>query len=200
MTETPSRDTEPDEEVFECCAFIMNVRHLADAPSYSIAPGHELRRARPNEAKFIKDIFKTNSPSHWFLWEQRLPHPSGTIKFLPESEWRYFVIDSKASWHSFDMLKAALDLAPLELELGFMSNDFGGGYGVTWDSKRIFHVLETAHFNDSFFVEVSASDIEQLRIIHSQLQRHDHTLVDLRPSMRQLDELKALLTPRRSAF
>jgi len=130
------------------------------------------------------------------LWEQRWPHPGGTIEYLPEAEWRYFVIAFRGSNATITELQAAFDLAPLELELGFTILYSGIGDrkfpGLVWKPGRLFHVLDASEFIESFFVDVSAPDVESIAAIYSQLQQHDHRVIDIKRHATLLSELKAL--------
>lgn len=47
-------------------AFVMNVGHLIDAPSYTLAPGHELRRATTDEVRFIRNMMESLGPAPHF--------------------------------------------------------------------------------------------------------------------------------------
>src|SRR6266849_2023591 len=178
----------------------MNVWHLSDAASYTLSPGHELRRATADEVAVIKDTVKSLGPAPQLLyrdlWEHRWPHSGGNIELLPEAEWRYFVIAFKGSNATLAELESAFDLQPLEVEVGFtvVYSEFGGApvRGVIWHPGRLFHVLDNARYDDSFFVGVPASHIDELRIIHSQLQQHDHRLVDVKRLATQLSQLKGL--------
>ena len=131
-----------------------------------LAPGHELRRAKVNEIALIKETIKSLGPLSYLryqhFWEQLLPHPRGEIKLLPDSEWRYFVIAFKGSNITLSSLESAFDLAPLELEVGFAALNIEGGFNaLAMTPGRFFHVLENAPYNQSFFVSVSAADIDE---------------------------------------
>jgi hypothetical protein len=182
----------------ESFTFVMNVSHLKDATRYTLAPGHELRRATPEEVLVIKDSMDTRDPApmRYMLWECRWPHPGGTVEFLPPEEWRYFVIAFRESNITAVNLVGAFDLAPVELEVGhsILYQEFDGkvGYAVGRQPGRTLHVLEGAMDNKSFFVDVSAADVEAIQTIHRQLQQHDHRLVDLKRLATRLSELKSL--------
>src|SRR5262245_53073493 len=93
-------------------------------------------------------------------------------------------------------LQDAFDLAPLELEIAFTVHFIDAGRGIEpclfRDVGRVFHVLEAAGQNLSFFRDVSASDIEAIQDIYSQLQNHDRRLVDFKRLVAQLGQLKGL--------
>jgi len=181
-------------------AFVMNVWHLLDAPSFTLAPGHELRRATPEEITIIRDRLQLLGPGpdlrYVHLWEQQWPYKSGPLNPLPEAEWRYFVMAFTGSNATESELERAFDLAPVELEVGFtVLNHVVGtsqATGVAYIPGRLFHVLEHARSNASFFVDVSAADIEEIQNIHSRLQLHDHRLVDVQGLAIRLSQLKEL--------
>lgn len=183
----------------ESFAFVMNVSQLVDAPSYALAPGHELRRATNDEITIIKDTLKQLGPpppaQYLHLWECRWP-VQGNVEILPEPEWRYFVIAFRGSNITVSELENAFDLAPLELEVGFtiLNGVFGGqaSRGVGWHPGRLFHVLQFASVDDTFFLDISMAEIIEVCTLRSQLQKHDNRLVDIKRLAAQLKDLKAL--------
>ena len=145
----------------------------------------------------IEDLGPAPQFLYRYFWEQRWPYqPGGGFEHLPEPEWRYFVIAFRGFNNTIRELEDAFDLAPLELEVAFtvLFMNWSGGDGPTlsWKPGRVYHVLEAAGRNQSFFRDVSASDIEAIQGINSQLQNHDHRLVDLRRLTAQLNDLKGL--------
>lgn len=193
-------ENEPGIAQPENYAFVMNVWHLTDAACYTLAPGHELRRATAEEITVIKNIIRNPDspflpPRYQHLWEHRWPHPGGNIEYLAESEWRYFVIAFRGLNSTLRQLEIAFDLALLELEVAFtVLTDLGGtaGRGVIWNENRLFHVLNDDSHSHSFFRDVSASDIEAIQGIYAQLQNHDHRVVDITRQITQLGQLKGL--------
>jgi len=181
-------------------AFVMNVWHLIDGPSYTIIPGYVLRRATAEETAVIKEIIETMGPGpqtqYQHLWEERWPHSGGRIEYLAEPEWRYFVIAFRESNATLSQLGDAFDLSLLELDLAFsvLYPDLEAKFGraLTWNPGRLFHVLEKAPFNQSFFRDVSVSDIGAIRDIYSQLQNNDQRIVHIKPLAKQLGQLKGL--------
>jgi hypothetical protein len=114
-------------------------------------------------------------------------------------------IEMTGSNDSPKQLYEAFDLAPLELEVAFtvffgtvlFAKDLFGSDKVNfhledWDPGRLFHVLESASRNHSFFHDISTSDIEVIQGIYSQLQNHDHPLIDMRRLTTELGQLKGL--------
>jgi hypothetical protein len=54
----------------------------------------------------------------------------------------------------------------------------------------LFQLLQDAHLNKSFFVDVSENDISDIREIHTKLGGHDHRLLELKRTVGQLQQLK----------
>lgn len=199
-TPPPIPTTGPPATTPENYAFVVNVWHLKGAASYTLAPGHELRRATSEEISVIKNLIEKRSPtsqmSYMHLWECQWPLPGGKIELLPQEEWRYFVIAFRGSNHTLAELESAFDLAPLELEVGFRYLHFGSGGqpspGTIWQPGRFFHVLENAFWDNSFFIEVSSDDIATIRAIHGQLQQNNDQLLNTKHLVAQLSQLKNL--------
>jgi len=183
-------------------AFVMNVSRLVGSETYTLAPNHQLRRARPSEIAFIKENIRKHAPpphnDFQGLWEQRLPLQGGQPELLPVTEQRYFVIAFTGTNQTLVDLEHAFDLSPLELEVGFTAVGFAGkrNHGVILFPGRLFHTLENVLFDNSFFVDVTAADIKEIRTIYAQLQRHDQSLLNVERLTLQLGELKTL--PRHS--
>lgn len=177
-------------------AFVVNVRSLGGAASHVLAPGHELRRATPIEVAVIKDQLASMGAlmgfKYMYLWEMESSGRGGIATVLPQSEWRYFVIAFRGSNATIGDLEGTFDLAPSEVEIGFtIINDFGGR-GVVWSPGRFFAVLDSAPRNDAFFLDLVASDVDEIRIVYSQLQAHNPQIIDTGRLAFQLSQLKAL--------
>jgi hypothetical protein len=72
----------------------MNVTSL-DAESFTLAPGHILRRGQTDEIALIKSYIEQfaggfQSLFKSVLWEGKWPTGPDGIESLPEAEWRYF--------------------------------------------------------------------------------------------------------------
>lgn len=194
----------PNETCPESYAFVMNVWHLKDQASHTLAPGHELRRATHEEVEVIEQTLQRFASRpldpYMNLWKRRWPHPGGAIELLPEAEWRYFVIAFRGSHATMAELRTAFDIAPVELEVGFtVVNSIEGdniASAVIWNEERLFHVLADARYSDSFFVDVSRSNVELIATIHSSFKGHDNNLIDIKHLAGQLSQLKGL--PHRS--
>ena len=183
----------------ESYAFIMNVWQLAEVETYTLAPGHVLRRATTDETEVIKRtlarIAGESNPLADYFWEHRWPHPGGAIERLPEAEWRYFVIAFKGSNVTLHRLQAAMDLAPLELEVGFTVLRWGKASphnAISWTPGRLFHVLEDAQGNAAFFKRVTVADLDTITEIHTRLAADGEHLVKVGRLVQQISDLKAL--------
>jgi hypothetical protein len=119
-TQPPTAGPQPE----TASAFVMNLGGIEDPTGYELATGYHLRRAAPGEAAQISRILPTmptaGIPMHRFLW--------------PEDN-NYFVIERQGDLQPAP-LHPALDLAPTELEIGFVF-----GPGLTWQPDRFYQVL-----------------------------------------------------------
>jgi hypothetical protein len=109
----PTADAHP-----ENYAFVLNVSKLVEALSFTLAPGHQLRRANRVEITNIKQtlqgVMDLRSPR--LSWE----YEAASYERLPEAEWRYFVISFPQSYgNTVTELEEVFSLAPLELRIGF---------------------------------------------------------------------------------
>ena len=173
-------------------AFVMNVSRLVGANSFTLAPGHELRRASTGEISAIKEVLQNQMHAPGMVpWEQRTV-VGGPLESMPEAEWRYFVISFQESNNILLEIEDAFSLAPLELKIGFTVLNNIGSFGLIYDPGRLFHLLERAQWGHVDFLDVTASDVEQIVQIHAQLQQHDHRLVDVKRLAKQLQGLETL--------
>jgi hypothetical protein len=72
----------------------MNISKLTGAESFTLAPGHELRRGTPEEISTIRTLLWQYMFSPRFLvWEYRREGDSSWTRMKDEQEkWQYFVI------------------------------------------------------------------------------------------------------------
>jgi len=117
--------------------------------------------------------------------------PGGSVEPLREEEWRYYVISFQGTNETLLEIDEACSLALLELKIGFTVLNYAGNQGLIFHSGRLFQLLDNAMWNLAFS-EVSLSEIEAIRAIHSQLRQHDSRLVDVRRLARQLQDLEAV--------
>jgi hypothetical protein len=172
-------------------AFVMNISGLVGAANFTLAPGHNLRHASPEEVSVIREILhRMNGPSIVPVslpWEYRRTD-GGRAEPIPEADWQYFVISFPGTNETLLALEQAFIVAPLELKIGFTVLRHFGGRGLMWHAGRLFQLLDNAWWN-LVFLEVTASDAEAISIVHSQFQQHDQRLVDVGRLVRQLLDL-----------
>ncbi len=195
MTLSADHTAEPPVDNF---AFVMNVSGLAQESSYTLAPGHQLRRASAHEIRVVENTMSRMATQTQLMlnpWKQRRT-ASGQWEPVPEGDRRYFVIAFQGNNQIIEELAAVFSLAPLELKIGFtivhVPNTDRTGSGVILNTLRLFHLLEDASWGRLEFVEVTASDVAEFTTIHAQIQRHNHTLVDVNRYTRELQGLQNL--------
>jgi hypothetical protein len=178
-------------------AFVMNVSRLVGAASFTLAKGHELRRANAEEVAVIKATVKPYMVFDIMPWEVRIVD-GGASERLPEAEWRYHVISFRGNNVTLIEIEEACSLAPLELKIGFLILKWladqpmpPGQQGFIMHQGRLFQMLDRALWN-IVFSEVSDFDIDAIRTLHSQLVQHDASQVDVRRLVQQLHQLEAV--------
>jgi len=189
----------PDNERRQNYAFVMNVFDLGDLPNYEIAPGHMLRRATHDEIETIRGtLLRLGGPCNpllEMLWECRWPHPGGVFEYLPEEQWRYFVISFEGADHTINSLQEAMDVAPVELEIAFtVLRDFvmSPDHALTWNPGRLFHLLQDAQRNaTTFFRTLTEPELRAIASLHAGFVAHDTALIDVKRLAAQIGDLKA---------
>lgn len=111
---------------------------------------------------------------------------------LPPEEWRYYVISFHGNNQTLVKLENACAIAQQELEIGFTVLRSGTLGGLLYHTGRFFHALENAHSSQDFFIDVSASSVEELVAIHARLEQQDERLAWLRPRVAHVAALKEL--------
>jgi hypothetical protein len=177
---------EPEENY----AFVMNVSRLVGATSFTLASGHELRRASSEEIAVIKATVQPYMVFSVMPWEERVG-AGGSSEPLPEADWRYHVISFQGNNQTLVEIEEACNLAPLEIKIGFVILRSPGQHGLIMHAGRLFQMLDRALWTIVFF-DVCASDVEAIRSIHCQLLQHDARLVDVRRLVRHLQDLGAV--------
>ena len=177
-------------------AFVMNVSRLVGATSFTLATGHELRRANTQEIAVIKETVQPYILLGPMPWEARLD--GGASVQLLEADWRYHVISFRGANQTLIEIEEACTLAPVDLKIGFVVLKwFGdrpmdpGQHGSIMQPGRLFQMLNGAVWNLAFS-EVSASDVDAIRALHSQLVHHDASQINVRALVQQLHQLDAV--------
>jgi hypothetical protein len=178
-------------------AFVVNVSRLVGATSFTLASGHELRRASPEEIAVIKATIQPYMFFSAMPWEVKLLD-GGASEPLPEEDWRYHVISFQGNNVNLVEIEEACNLATPEIKIGFVVFRSLGqkefmypGHGLVMHQGRLFQILDRALWTLTFS-DISEPDIEAIRKIHDQLRQHDHRLVDVRRLASQLQELESV--------
>lgn len=158
-------------------AFVINVLGLVSADAFTLASGHVLRRATIQEVAIIEENLSRLVPPIPQLirnpWKTRVE--SGQIQPLPAEEWRYFVITFSGTNDTIIELEEAFVLAPKEIKIAFTCVGFPGVStklpGMIFHPDRLLNLLPRSIKEQIPFVEIQASDIEDVAKIHSRLQR-----------------------------
>ncbi len=168
-----------------------------------IIPGRTLRKAAIEEIKSIKELIESIFGTHFSgnLWQTRRPE-SGKGKYvtLPESQWRYFVIEFSGDNQELALLEKALSIAPCGIELGFTlsSTTFGTKKvpACIYSPPRLFQSLsalqDALYSADGPGQSLTNADVEQVSKIYAALKAHDHNVVDLNRVFQLLFQLKDL--------
>jgi hypothetical protein len=185
-------------------AFVMNVASLP-VESYELAPGHTLRRATHEEAEEIKQNLEHLSVTRGatligtLLWEARFPLTRTSLQSGPESEWRYYVLSFTGPNAIVNELEIAANIAPLELELGFAAIGTvpgAGRHGLVLNPGRMFHVLENARMDATFFVSPTVEELTEITRVYSEFRQEHPELDEIKRLARRVTDLKGF--PHRS--
>jgi len=189
-------------------AFVLNVASL-EVENLTLAPGQVLRRAQADEIEVIKStIDRFNGGLHSFVgftpWEGKLPFVAGKrIEILPESEWRYFIIAIEGSHQTLTDIQQASDLAPTELEIGFvvLFTFPGSPGGFVFHPGRLYQALEDCNqaaygLNLQSLVHVTERVARDIADLCAKLRCADRRLIDVKALAARIGDLKLL--PSRS--
>jgi hypothetical protein len=185
-------------------AFVLNVSKLTGAESFTLAPGHEPRRGTPEEVSTIRTVLQQYmQPPQFLVWEHRLEKESTWTRMTDEEEkWQYFVISFQGLNSTLVEIEDALSLAPLELKVAFtvvtklvpespLEHLFGPG--VLIHPGRFFYLTQGGlPFLYTPLLEVGASDVTEMVLLHQQIRQHDDRLLDVKRLIGQLHGLEAL--------
>ena len=200
----PAENANVPKPRFDNFAFLMNVSKLVGAESFLLAPGHELRRATPEETTIIKRLLLHHGGgmlggfSYPFEYEIG---PNWQMTPIAEEEWRYFVIGFRGSPTTAAQLENAFCLADMEFRIPFtvLRERASELTEITeWMyNGRLPQMLEEARwqYGNTTFREVSATEIGYAALLLRQLQEYDNSLVQMSRISRQLLDLEALPLP-----
>jgi hypothetical protein len=191
-----SKDTD-----FRSFAFVLNVKRLIDADRIEIASGYVLRQAQKSEVEYIGEFLTSQfgRKSDAAIWETR-PTAPGKQPKLPRKLWRYFVIEFGNDDPNLDLLEAALAVAPVSLDIGFVKLrvDVSGVVrpGCVYRAPSLFQSLSALNFasgnRDKLLHSPDKAEGKQIRDILELMAGHDHTILDLSLVVDLLLELKDL--------
>ncbi len=149
----------------------------------------------------IRDMLRRSAGGlfglHHFPWELRI-EADGTLTFLPEEEWRYFVIGFQGSNQTVLDIEYALCFAELELRIGFVAGAFpplmaaGHPSRIYHPGPVVFQMMREAEWNFTSFLEVKSTDVENITLLCKQLENHDSRVVNMKRIAEQLLDLEEL--------
>jgi len=174
-------------------AFVINVASIG-AEALTLAPGHTLRRATPEEMAVIKKWLEHN-PSDWgpfapcATWECSWPATSGKIEQLPESEWRYFVIAFRGTNTTLLDIQTAADLATVEPEIGF---EVLAPYGFVVQAPGRYQQAFAARITPGWFLQITEENANEIAAICVQIQQAAGAPIDSKGVARRVGDLKNL--------
>src|ERR1700722_1940179 len=158
-------------ENFAC---VMNISSL-EKEEFTIAPGHVLRRAKPEEIETIRSVMSAivGRPlgSSKVYWETEAPPPGvgGTYKELSPEKFRYFVITFQ-DIAEVSKIQQAADISIREAELGPKVTN--SGQSVNHNPGRLFNFLRSEPILGQFCTPFLESDAAELSSIYSQLKNY----------------------------
>jgi hypothetical protein len=171
-------------------AFLFNVGDI-EVPAQVIA-GYQVRRATSDEIKLIKQLLSRLSlppakSGPISAYENRWSYDSdekGVIDVrrtpLAEVDWRYYVVGYDGPNIHIDRLQSAFCLIDPEPEMLFSLlhvNDVGPG--ILLNPIRASHFLQSA-VGDRHLQRITRTDLDDVRVLAEQIEKHDHTVVDLK--------------------
>jgi hypothetical protein len=184
-------------------AHVANVGKLYIDEPFKLDDGLYIRKATPKEADTLRILVNVIRPLTW-MRRSRNPYETklhstetrpGSISYstteLPESEWRYHVIEFQGNnTKLLDFIDSSV-LTPSRLELGptviatpissrtsFMANSLS--FGRVWDEMSL---------TDDFLLNVSVADLNDLRTVFQKLNSFKNERVGLREAMKRFAQL-----------
>jgi hypothetical protein len=175
--------------------FVMNVSSL-ESEEFTLAPGHILRRANPEEIERIRSILPqihfgpTPSRLHWEYEPPSLG--GGPYQPLTQEKFRYFVIAFDGSSQEAGVIQRAADISIREIELGLTVTTMNGAQGWVITPGRLFHFLSSEPMYGQFCKPFSERDAAEVSSIYSRLKDHDKALVDVDQLASQIGQMKEM--------
>jgi hypothetical protein len=184
-------------------SFVLNASGLADPTpnaTLTVAPGHEFRRASRAEVVAIKEMLTTYATATtWEVWQggEKVVKGNRTGRSpLPEDQWRYFVIEFQGPNSTIIELERAFSIACFDLKIGFtlMPEIFRGKKTpmLIFHPARLFSQVQCAYNEMLPFIEVTAAVVDNLILLHKQIQTSDQRFESLTRLTGQVLGLDAL--------
>jgi hypothetical protein len=181
-------------------SFVLNVARLRNLSSNAalLAPGHKLRKATEVEIEAIRDVLTTIAAASDFgPWQRGKPIVTGkktTYAKIPARQWRYFVIAFTGSNDTSSQIERTLSITPLELKIGFtlLREAFPNAPMLIFSPARLFAQVQRAMHGKMPFLDVTAGDVRNIRLLNDQLQRYDFEPSNLKRLMEQMLDSDAL--------
>jgi hypothetical protein len=171
--------------------FVMNISSL-EKDEFTIAPGHVLRRAKPEEieriGQFLANATNPGPPAklHWESEPQ--PGGSGPNKPLAPENFRYFVMAPEGTSDETPWIRYAADISIRELELGPTISTLHWGW--VYNPGRLFQFVSGLAFGEACTPFLESHAVE-LSSIYSRLKNHDKMIdvVQMASAIGQLKEM-----------
>lgn len=163
-------------------AFLLNVNDIVGARTRTLitSPKHILRKASKREIDLIREVISSYCPhlpfTPEFFYEKE--SISGKLVKLPESQWKYHVVQFEGDKTHISRLEHAMSLCKNSIVFCFEYLDI--------DSSRCFSmhqpVLSSAFCDLSIlpkmFTRVDEFDVDQIRFVYNLLLRYDKNRYD----------------------
>ena len=181
-------------------SFVLNIARLKNISSDAalLASGHKLRRATEVEMAAIREALTTFAATSSFsAWQSGKPIVTDnktTYSRIPARQWRYFVIAFTGSNDIVSQLERALSIAPLELKIGFtlLREAFPTAPMLIYSPARLFTQVQRAVLGKLPFLDVTAADVKNVRLLNDQLAKYDFEPSNLKRLMTQMLDSDAL--------
>ncbi len=193
------RGARPALEVGHNFSFVLNISRLVDRATFTVAPGHELRRATKEEVAAIKDVLTNYTVQPFFFpWQGGEHVKEGdhvSRSYLSEDQWRYFVVAFEGSNSTIDEIEKALCIAPFELKIGFtLLNEVHPSLGpaLIYQPARLFSQAHGVELEKLPFLDLTSAEVENIGMLFDQIRSCDENLINLTRTTEQMLDLDAL--------
>lgn len=184
-------------------AFILNISEITAELPQEIIPAHSLDRASAEQVTQIKAMLTHFRPGpilmypspHEHVWTVT-PGAEDTTSYdhalLPPEAWRYFVVNFTGNNVNYNQIARASLLTGTELHMGAALYS-GSGRGMSYHPETMFGFLNGSPWEwAEDFVAVSQCDIDRLRELCEQIERHNNDAIDVHGHLQELFLLRLL--------